>query len=128
MKGEDQFKKEERLKSKKVIDSLFKTGRSFGVYPLRLVWNSLDEGPAAFPVQVSISVPKRKFPKAVDRNRIRRQVREAWRLNKSRLYDQLPAQQTPFAFMIIYTGREALPYSDIEKATRKMIKWFLSSL
>ena len=120
------FTKEERLKSRKVIQRLFKEGESFGQYPLRLVWLRLEEAMSEAPVQFTVSVPKKRFRHAVSRNRIKRQVREAYRLQKHRLFEGLRQKQgQQVAFMIIYTGREALPYAAIEKAMQLMLRRFI---
>ena len=119
------FTKEERLKSRKVINLLFKKGQSFGQYPLRLVWLEMEEPLSSAPVQFTVSVPKRRFRKAVARNRIKRQIRAAYRLNKHRLYSLLKEKEAgPLAFMVIYTGKEELPYQQIEKAMQQMIRRF----
>ena len=83
------FKRGERLKSRKVIEQLFKRGQSFAQYPLRIVWVDMEERRSEFPAQFALSVSKKKFKRAVDRNRIRRLVREAYRLNKHVLYEGL---------------------------------------
>ncbi len=120
------FQRGERLKSRKVISRMFGAGQSFGQYPLRLVWMPQEAPPGAFPVQVAFSVPKKKFKSAVQRNRIRRRMREAWRLNKHRLYLALQDDKvSSYAFMIIYIANEALTYREIEQATRQMIRRFL---
>ena len=121
------FKKEERLKSRKVIQQLFSRGHSFSAYPLRLVWMETEEKAGAFPVRFTQTVGKKKFPKAVARNRIRRQIREAWRLQKHQLYAELGAVEHKFAFMVIYTAPENLPSSQIEKGMRKMIFKFINT-
>jgi ribonuclease P protein component len=118
------FRRDERLKSRKVIQRLFKEGNSFSQYPLRLVWLTVAERRGDSPVQFSVSVPKKKFKRAVQRNRIRRQVREAYRLNKHRLYRMLEAEAVQGAFMVIYTAAEALPYEQIEAAMRGLIRRF----
>lgn len=115
------FKRPERLKSRKAIALLFKEGASFGQYPLRLVYLPLQEQEERPLAQIAVSVPKRKFAKAVDRNRIKRQIREAWRLNKSLLYKKMPPNSPSFAFMIIYVAKEPLSYQEIEQATKSMI-------
>ena len=115
------FQKGERLKSRKVIGALFKEGKSFGQYPLRLVYLSVKERRSEFPAQFTVSVPKKKFPKAVTRNRIRRQVREAWRLNKHRLYRVLEEEEGQIVLLVIYVALEELPYPEIERAMRQMI-------
>jgi ribonuclease P protein component len=83
------FKRGERLKSRKVIEQMFKRGQSFAQYPLRIVWVDMEERRSDFPAQFALSVSKKKFKRAVDRNRIRRLVREAYRLNKHVLYEGL---------------------------------------
>lgn len=120
------FTREERLKSRKVIEQLFKEGNSFAQYPLRVVWSEMEERKSDFPVQFALSVSKKKFKRAVDRNRIRRLVREAYRLNKHILYEKLTDQQQAtsdkqIALMVIYTGAEILSFEEIEKAMRGLL-------
>ena len=116
------FHRDERLKSRKVIGMLFKEGKTFGQYPLRVVYMPVEERRSDFPAQFTVSVPKKKFPKAVSRNRIRRQVREAWRLNKHRLYRALRGKEQQYALLVIYVAQEALPYEEIERAMQQMIR------
>ncbi len=120
------FQRGERLKSRKLIEQLFQKGQSFGTYPLRLVWMEVESPQSDYPVQFTVSVSKRKFKRAVQRNRLKRQVREAWRLQKAGLYAKLP-EGKQFAFLVIYTGKEAFDYAVIEKAMRKMIRRFLDT-
>ncbi len=121
------FVKNERLKSSKTIGQLFKSGSSFGMYPLRAVWKLVEQNPEKSMLQIAVSVPKKKFPKAVDRNRLRRQVREAFRLHKHR-FGQLATDTPPIALMILYTGVEALPYATIETAMIRMLKRLAGTL
>ncbi len=116
------FRPNERLKSRKTIGELFKSGNSFGVYPLRAVWIEVEQLPGNCPFQMTASVPKKRFPKAVDRNRIRRQVREAFRLHKHRLQQANAPAPKPIALMILYTGVEMLPYASIEEAMIRLVK------
>lgn len=118
------FKKAERLKSLKIIGGLFKNGQSFGVYPLRLFWSAhpLELGDA--PVQFTVSVAKKNFKSAVARNHIKRKVREAWRLNKHRLYRKLEGNPQQYACMVLYVAKEDLPLAQIEKAMQTMIHLF----
>ncbi len=121
------FSKNERLKSEKVIAALFRSGNSLMAYPLRVVWISrkIDaEKPPLPAVQVSISVPKRVFKTAVDRNRIKRQIREAWRLHKHLFYEKLAETDAQLAVMLIFVAKEKLPYAEIEKGVIKMIRKF----
>ena len=107
------FKKEERLSSRRVIGELFKSGKALNSGIYRVVWLPLDVQ-NAFPAQVVISVPKRSFKKAVDRNRIKRLIKEAYRKHKSALYDTLNGKQKKITFIIAYTAKEELPYAEIE--------------
>jgi ribonuclease P protein component len=108
------FPKEEHLCRKKLIDELFgKQGSSFGVYPLRFVWIK-SEQPSTTPPQVLINVSKRTFKRAVDRNRLKRLIREAYRLNKYQLLEYEGGH--PVALLgLLYTGKEKSPLAVIEK-------------
>jgi len=108
------FPKEEHLCRKKLIEELFsKQSSSFGVYPLRLVWIKAPT-PTTAPPQVLISVSKRTFKRAVDRNRLKRLIREAYRLNKYRLTEQPNGHQVAL-LGIIFTGKEKSPLALVEK-------------
>lgn len=108
------FPKEEHLCRKKLIDELFgKRSSSFGVYPLRVVWLP-SKSPTASPPQVLISVSKRGFKRAVDRNRLKRFIREAYRLNKYQLLEH-PGGHLVGVLGIIYTGKEKSALALVEK-------------
>ena len=108
------FPKEEHLCRKKLIEELFsKQGSSFGVYPLRIVWIKAVV-PTTAPPQVLISVSKRTFKRAVDRNRLKRLIREAYRLNKYRLTEQ-PGGHEIALLGIIFTGKEISPLTLVER-------------
>jgi ribonuclease P protein component len=118
------FKKAERLKSLKIIGGLFKDGQSFGVYPLRLFWSAHPLEPGDAPVQFTVNVAKKNFKSAVARNRIKRKVREAYRLNKHRLYRKLEGNTQQYACMVLYVAKEDLPMEQIEKAMQTMLHLF----
>lgn len=108
------FPKEEHLCRKKLIEELFgKQSSSFGVYPLRFVYIK-SAAPTTAPPQVLISVSKRTFKRAVDRNRLKRLIREAYRLNKYRLTEQPNGHQVAL-LGIIFTGKEKSPLALVEK-------------
>jgi ribonuclease P protein component len=89
------FKKRERMVSLKLIESLFGGGCSFSVaaFPLRAVYMLSERQTGDSPVQLLISVPKKRFKHAVDRNRVKRQIREAFRQHKDLLWQVVPEEQ-----------------------------------
>lgn len=118
------FTRQERLKSRTLIGRLFKEGKAFMAYPLRVVWIDMpatkDADPA--PVQVVISVPKRIFKTAVARNLLKRRIREAYRLHKHDFYEKLAGRRV--ALLLMFIAKEELPFSEIEAGVVKMIgKW-----
>lgn len=116
------FRREEKLKSWTAIGRMFKEGQSFGQYPLRFVWLPMEANDGDFPVQFTVSVPKKKFKKAVDRNRLRRQIRETYRLHKHILYRQLENTQKIYALMVIYVAKEAVEYAEIENNMNRGVR------
>lgn len=105
------FSKNERLCSKILIDRLIATGKSFNHSPFRITWLPIAE--SSTPVKVVISVPKRSFKKAVDRNRLKRQIREVYRNKKQSVYDVLGEKK--ILVMIVYTAKTKLEFSEIEQ-------------
>lgn len=105
------FGKKEKLCSKLVIDKLFKSGKSFKAYPLRVVYLPLSESDSA--AKLLISVPKKRFGKAVSRNQIKRLIREAYRLNKPDLIEKWQADRKYFALAFVYIGNDIPNYHDL---------------
>ena len=106
------FSKEEHLCSKRLIALLFSKGSSFNLYPLRFIYYTPQDLPPGA-TQVLISVSKRYFKRAVDRNRLKRQIREAYRLNKHILYQN--PEQAPHLLGILYIGKEKKSFQIIQK-------------
>ena len=116
------LKKEERLCNKKLIDELFHNGSSFLCYPFKASWIFAD-ATQPFPVQVLFAVSKKRFKRAVDRNRIKRISREAYRLNKqAHLYDQLNGSGKKILISLAYIGKELPEYDFAEKKMLKLLK------
>ena len=120
---DQRFPKEEKLKSRKLIEKLFSEGKSISRFPLRLVYVK-TEFPGTAGVQAAVSVSKRKFKKAVDRNRIKRLLREAYRLNKHQVKERIGTEAS-YAFMILYLGREMPEYRKTDRKMRELLHLFL---
>lgn len=116
------YSKAEKLKSRKIIDLLFSEGKSVSKYPLRLVYaptEGVDEK-----LLFGVSVSKRNFKNAVDRNYFKRVLRECYRLNKHLLYGNL---DKPYAMMFFYQTKERLSYQEIHEKTQQLFeKWIAS--
>jgi len=115
------FGKAERLCSRNVIQVLFTEGQSFVKYPLRVSFIKLPAEMAAPPVQVLISVTKKRFKRANKRNLLKRKIREAYRLNKHILTDVLEEQGEKLAVAFIYLPSEVMDFADIEKGMIKAL-------
>ncbi|MGH2667442.1 ribonuclease P protein component [Flavobacterium sp.] len=117
------YPKQEKLKSKTTIDLLFSEGKSVSKYPLRLVYApiSLEDGQK---LKMGVSVSKKYFKKAVDRNYFKRVLRETYRLNKSLLLDHI---DKPYALMFFYQTKDRLTYQEINEKTVQLFEKFVAS-
>ena len=115
------YPKTEKLKSKKTIDLLFSEGKSVSKYPLRLVYiaQEFDEN---LSLKMGVSVSKKHFKNAVDRNYFKRVLRECYRLNKSLLVDNVEAK---YCMMFFYQTNERLPYAEINEKTIQLFEKFI---
>lgn len=113
--------KEERLSWKRYIDLLFEKGQSFVAFPLRVVYLLVEEDMPA-PVSILVSVPKKKFKRAVKRNHIKRLVREAYRVRKYDWVDRLTGTDKHLLVAFLYLDKEIHPYAVMEKAMDKAIR------
>jgi ribonuclease P protein component len=120
------FTKEERLCSQKQIELLFNNSSSFILYPFRFVWTSQTLADAPYPAKIAISVPKKRFKRAVDRNKIKRHIREAYRKNKGELfYPFLIQQHIKLSFILIYVSNELFTAVDMEKKLNLCLNKFI---
>lgn len=108
------FPKAERLTGKKKIEELFQHGSSIFLHPFLAKYIESSEA-----TRILISVPKKKFKRAVDRNQIKRRIREAYRLNKHLLLEE---QDKHFHVAFIYQDANILPYSEIEEKLITLLK------
>ncbi|HEV7332578.1 MAG TPA: ribonuclease P protein component [Flavisolibacter sp.] len=112
--------KTERLKSRKQIDSLFAGGKGFSVFPIRVTYLFAKEAESG--VKMGVTVSKRNFKKATDRNRVKRLLREAYRLQKEELQTVVQAKEKSAAVFFIYTGKTIAPFQEIKVVMAKCLK------
>ena len=118
------YSKIEKLKSKILIEKLFSEGKSISSFPLRIVFleTEFDESVIA---KCGVSVGKRNFKNAVDRNRVKRIIREAYRLNKNIYFNNITTQ---YALMILYIGNEKPAFEQVDKAMKKLLEKFVEKI
>jgi ribonuclease P protein component len=114
------YPKNEKLKSKITIGLLFSEGKSVSKFPLRLVYCPLPKD-CDEKIKMGVSVSKKNFKKAVDRNRFKRILRETYRLNKHLLLENL---EQPYAFMFFYQTKDRLTYEEINTKTIELFAKF----
>lgn len=125
---DQRFGKKEKLKSRKLIGEVFSQGKNLTSFPLKLVYYKLPDplkhspNIAGVQLKVGVSVPKKKFNKAVHRVHLKRLIREAYRKNKYLVYEH---NSSSFAMMFLYIGREKADYRTIETAVQQLLKRFV---
>ena len=114
------LEKSEKLKSRKLIEQLFLEGDNVKSFPFRMIFIPVDgeENPR---LQVGFAVPKRNIKLAVNRNRVKRVMREAYRKNKSLFSENLNKK---YIFMLVYTARKEINYAELELAIKKLASKF----
>jgi ribonuclease P protein component len=124
------YPKNEKLKSKITIGLLFTEGKSVSKYPLRLVYKAGSFGNpesqnfgTGEKIKMAVSVSKKNFKKAVDRNYFKRVLRETYRLNKHLLIDNL---DQPYSFMFFYQTKDRLTYEEINTKTIQLFEKFIA--
>ncbi len=119
---EESFTKKERLCGIKTVSELFAGGRTISQPPLRVVFRVMPSSESLPSVRVLISVPKRNFKRAVDRNLIRRRIREAWRKNKQPLMTFMSESERRIELALLWTDTEIKPYAITEKCVIAVIE------
>ncbi|MBC3845784.1 ribonuclease P protein component [Winogradskyella echinorum] len=115
------YSKKDKLKSKKLIEQLFTEGKAITAYPLRLIYlkNEFEDGSK---LKTGVSVSKRLHKTAVARNRIKRLLREAYRLNKPLYFNN---SSTSYAFMILYLSKDGTTFDKLNKSTKLLFDKFI---
>jgi ribonuclease P protein component len=116
----------ERIKSRKTVESVFSEGSTWSSFPLRAVYLLKKEQEGN--VQVAVSVPKKHFKKATDRNRIKRLLRETYRLQKNVLLEQVKERKLLLQLFFIYTGKEIPEYGNLELVMKKCLDSFCKKI
>lgn len=114
------FPKKEKLKNKRLFERLFSEGKSISSYPIKLVYLK-TELPFDVSIQAGVSVPKKNFKSAVKRNRIKRLIRESYRLNKALVFNN---SEGTFAFLFLYLGKDIPLYSQVETHMKLVLEKF----
>jgi len=123
------FPKRERIVSQKLVDLLFSGGESCSqaAFPLRLVWHLRERKEGDEPIQLLISVPKRRLRHAVSRNRVKRQLREAWRHLRQPVVDALPAEKS-LLVAFVWISDQLFTTEEIYQRADHLIKRMASRL
>ena len=116
------FQKTEILKSKTVFGDLIAKGDSAKKFPFVLIWKKVDTK-QVHPLKIAFSVSKKRFPLAVDRNEMKRKIREIYRLNKTDWYGELKAN---YAGLLIYTSKEKLKSEEMEPKLKQVFDRFIA--
>lgn len=116
------FPKQERLNSRKRIGFLVTQGHTLYAYPLRILWCLSDSPYGAFHLEAAFSVPRRKHKKAIRRNRIKRKMKEAFRLNKEAFRQNCSGRIQTLSLLVIYTPKKEVDYATMEKGMQAAIR------
>lgn len=117
------FRKEERIVSNRLIETLFEKGDSHALaaYPLRMVYQQMTCCQGCAPVQILISVPKKRFKHAVDRNRVKRQIREAYRQHKQ-ILDGIISEDKLLLIAFIWLSDRHCPTQEVERRVVSLLQ------
>lgn len=127
MPGNYTFRKKERLKSNIKIQSLLSGGHSLSSFPIKIFWETVSDK-QNIPIQVAVSVPKKKFRRAIDRNLLKRRIREAYRLNKALICDPLAERDLGLRMIILYLSDEFISFERLETSMRDLFRKISANL
>ena len=113
------LKKKEKLKARKSIESLFRSGNTFSSPPFRLLYRRVEG--LAVPVQMTVAIPKRSIRRAVDRNLLKRRTREAYRLQKHQLLEKVAPKNDCYEILFLYHSDEIADFNTIRRAVRVLL-------
>lgn len=120
--GNNRFGKEEHLCSKSVIEKLYAEGDSVAAYPLRAVFLDIEPEEKAPAASILIAVSKKRFKHAVDRNLVKRRLREAYRLNKHPFIEELQQSGRHMAVAILYLDRQHHSFTHLQARMKKLLR------
>lgn len=112
------YNKTEKLKSRKTLNELFTKGKSFSVFPVKLFYTITENDQT---IKAGVGVSARNFKKAVDRNRIKRLLRECYRLNKLSLHTTVAAKQKGVSVFFLYVGKELPEYTMLNEKVQTVL-------
>jgi len=115
----NKFPSKEKLKLKKQIEKLFQTGKAFSFAPIRIIYTFQPKTDDSL-LKFGVSVPKKKFKRAVDRNKVKRLIREAWRLQQTSIKELLPQDQQLHCFLV-YQHNKIESFEQISKTVTQII-------
>jgi len=120
-RGDISFPKKEKLTNKRLFEALFSEGKNLREFPIKLIYlpTHFDDGTR---VKVAVVAPKKKFKTAVERNRIKRLLRESYRLNKPLIFNNIEGN---YAFIFLYLGKKAPSFDVVDLAIKKLLEAFL---
>jgi ribonuclease P protein component len=113
--------KKQKLKSRKLIAEVFANGKNFSVYPLRVTY-LLKKNIQPPGIQIGVTASKKNFKRAVDRNRIKRLLREAYRLQKNELLEKVKEADLHCSVFFLFTGRELVSYKEVSDCMAKVLE------
>lgn len=115
------FGKQERLKSSLAIQELLKEGQVISVYPFKIFWKNSGDPKQLSPVRTAVLVPKKKFRRAVDRNLMKRRIREVYRQNKTLIYEPLQNKKQGILLVILFLSDDFISFDRLNSGIRDVL-------